>query len=144
MIIKRCLARFDQKHVFSLFFVCSLSPGIFNYACPNFRTTCVMALMRTLHHEFELSMHPSIPSTSHIGGLCTFLFYYSSPKKNELKFSYNRMQVSIGRLRACVVKCQMNRGVNCNTNRNLCSRCVFMKIKENGWIWTFLSIISVN
>ena len=27
----------------------------------------------------------------------------------------------------------MNRGVYCRPDRNLCSRCVFMKIKENGW-----------
>ena len=36
--------------------VCSLSPSIINYTCPNFRTTCALALQ----HEFELSTLPSI------------------------------------------------------------------------------------
>ena len=35
MSIKR-LDRFDQKRIFSLYFVCSFSPSIINYACPNF------------------------------------------------------------------------------------------------------------
>lgn len=51
-----------------MFFMCSLSPNIFNYACPDFRATCSMALMITLKHEFELPMLPSIPSNGHIGG----------------------------------------------------------------------------
>jgi len=64
--IKYLLVIFDQKkHVFSLvFFVCSLSASIINYACPNFQTICAMALMFTLQHEFELSILPSIPSSS--------------------------------------------------------------------------------
>ena len=43
-------------------FVCSVSPSIINNACPNFRTTCAMALMFTLQHEFELATLPSIPA----------------------------------------------------------------------------------
>ena len=58
------------KQAFSLFFVCSLSPSIINYACPNFQTTCAMALMFTLQHELKLSKLPSIPSNGHDGGLC--------------------------------------------------------------------------
>jgi hypothetical protein len=48
--------------IFIAFFVCSLSHSIINYACSNFRTTCAMALMFTLQHEFELSTLPSIAS----------------------------------------------------------------------------------
>jgi hypothetical protein len=40
------------------------------YACPTLRTTCTMALMLTLQHDFELSTLPSIPFNGHIGGLC--------------------------------------------------------------------------
>ena len=57
------------KQAFSLFFVCSLSPSIISYACPNFQTTCAMALMFTLQ-QFELLTLPSIPSNGHVGGLC--------------------------------------------------------------------------
>ena len=28
-------------------------------------------------------------------------------------------------------------GVGCRTDWNLCSRCVYMKIKENGWTFYF-------
>jgi hypothetical protein len=67
MSIKGRLARFDKKNrVFSLFFVYSLSPSIINYACPNFRSTCAMALQ----YVFELSTLPSIPPNGHVGGLC--------------------------------------------------------------------------
>ena len=60
---KRSLVRFDQKTCsFVVFDVCS---SIFNYACPNFRTTCAMALQ----HEFKLSTLPSIPSNDHVGDL---------------------------------------------------------------------------
>ena len=53
----------------SLFCMCSLSPSIIYYACPNFRTTCPMVPMLTLHHELEIAMLPSIPSNGHVGGL---------------------------------------------------------------------------
>ena len=37
------------------------------------------------------------------------------------------------------------RHIFCRTDRNLCSRCVFMKIKENDWIFYLInSIISFN
>ena len=64
MSIQRRMARFDPKTVYfrCVFFTCSF----INYACPNFRTTCAMAL----HHEFQLSTLPSIPSNGHAGGLC--------------------------------------------------------------------------
>ena len=51
-------------------FVCSLSPSIINYTCPNFRTIRAMAPMFKLQHEFELLTLPSIPSNSHVGDLC--------------------------------------------------------------------------
>ena len=70
MSIKRCLARFDQKTcIFVVFFGCSLPPNIINYACPNFRTICAMALQ----HEYELSTLPSIPSNCHVCGLLIFV-----------------------------------------------------------------------
>ena len=42
---KHRFSRFDQKSC--IFFVCSLSPRINIYACPNFRTICTMALMNS-------------------------------------------------------------------------------------------------
>jgi len=51
----------NKKPVYFVVCVCSLSLGIINYACPNFRTTCEMTLMFTLQHVFELSTLPSIP-----------------------------------------------------------------------------------
>ena len=47
-------------------FVCSLSPSIINYAYPNFRTTCAMALMFIHQHEFEISTLPSIRFNGHV------------------------------------------------------------------------------
>ena len=71
MSITRRLARFDKTNVyFRGFCVCSLSPKIINFTCPNFRTTSAMALMLTLQ---QLSTLPSIPSNSHVGSLCYFL-----------------------------------------------------------------------
>jgi hypothetical protein len=61
------LQNMSIKRVFSLFFVCNLSPSVINYVYPNFRTTCAMTLIFILQHEFELSTLSSIPSN---GGLC--------------------------------------------------------------------------
>ena len=44
MSIKHYLARFDQKMSIFVVFLCV---QLVNYACPNFRTTGVMALMFT-------------------------------------------------------------------------------------------------
>ena len=66
--------------------VYSLSPNIINYACPNFRTTCAMALVFTLQHEFEISTLLPIPCNGHLGGLFSFLFYYNSPKLHSCFF----------------------------------------------------------
>ena len=66
MSIKRRLARLDKKRVFRCIFVCSLSPSIINYICPNFRNKCAMALQ----HEFELSTLPSIPPNGNFDCLC--------------------------------------------------------------------------
>ena len=65
MNIRRRLARFDKKTCIFVVFVCSFPPIIIDYARPNFRSTCAMALQ----HEFELSTLPSIPSNGHVGGL---------------------------------------------------------------------------
>ena len=50
--------------------VCSLSLGIIDYACPNFRTTCALPLMLTLQHEFDLSpilqFHPTIRLVAYV------------------------------------------------------------------------------
>ena len=73
--------------IFVVFCVCSLSPSLINYACSNFRSTCTMALMFTLQHEFELSTLPPIPSNSHVGSLFYFLFYYHSQKRLSCSFS---------------------------------------------------------
>ena len=54
------LAKHENKTCIFVVFVCSLSPSIINYACPNFRTTCAIALMLALQHEFELRTLPSI------------------------------------------------------------------------------------
>ena len=70
MRIRRRLERFGPKCVFSLFFVCSLSPITIYHACPKLRSTCGIALIFTLQHKFELSTLPSIPSNGHVGGLC--------------------------------------------------------------------------
>ena len=61
MSIQRCLAKFDQNVYFRCFCVQLVS----QHACPNFRTTCAMALQ----HELELSTLPSIPFNGHVGGL---------------------------------------------------------------------------
>ena len=69
MGIKLFVVRFHQKtciFVVISIFVCSLSQSIIDYACPNFQATSEMAP----HHEFELSMVPSIPSKGLVGGLC--------------------------------------------------------------------------
>ena len=66
-----------------------------NYACPNFRTTCAMALMFTLQHEFELSTLPSIPSNGHVGGLCLFLFYHNSQTTPQQQTSHMRSKRSV-------------------------------------------------
>ena len=71
MSIKRQLARFEQTTCICVVFVCSMSPIIINYACPNFRTKCAMSLMSTLQYEFELLMlSSSIPFNGHVGVLC--------------------------------------------------------------------------
>ena len=59
----------EDKTCIFVVFVCSLSPNIINYACPNFQTTCAMALTLTLQHDFELRTLPSIHSFSHVGCL---------------------------------------------------------------------------
>jgi hypothetical protein len=41
------------------------------------------------------------------------------------------------RLRACVIKGQLCSYEHCRTGRNLCSRCVVRKMKENGWSFHF-------
>ena len=46
MNIKHCLAKFNKKTcIFVVILFCSFSPTNINYACPNVRTTCAMALM---------------------------------------------------------------------------------------------------
>jgi len=75
------------QRVFSLFFVCSLSPSIINYACPNFRTTCSMALMLYISAwVWYLNDSCSIPSNDHVNSCC------NSPKP-QWKVSYDHVQV---------------------------------------------------
>ena len=54
---------------FCCFLCAACLPASLN-AWPNFQTTCAMALMFTLQHEFELSTIPSIPSNRYVSGLC--------------------------------------------------------------------------
>jgi len=87
---------------FSLFFVCSLSPSIINYACPSFRTTFVhaqcTALIFTLQHEFEFSMLPSIPSNVMLVAYVNSCFIiirqnFIPVSSFSSGISYDRMQV---------------------------------------------------
>ena len=64
------LQNMNIKRIFSLFLVCSLSPSMVHYSCPNIQTTCAMALIFTPQYEFVLSKLPSIPSNGYVGGLC--------------------------------------------------------------------------
>jgi len=63
---KNIVWRDSSKKIMFVVFVCGLSPSIINYACPNFRTTCTMALQ----NEFELSTLPSIPPNNHVDDIC--------------------------------------------------------------------------
>jgi hypothetical protein len=67
-VLKVNIQYMSIKQTFALFFVCSLPPSIINYAYPNFRTTCAMALMLTVQ-QFELSTLPSISSNGHVNVL---------------------------------------------------------------------------
>ena len=56
---------------FHFFFVCSLSLGIINYACPNFRTTWAMALMLallsiSLNSQRFLQFHPTVMLVAYV------------------------------------------------------------------------------
>ena len=66
MSIKRCFGEIRPKTCIFVIFVCSWSPSIISYACPNFRITCAMVIclttsawVWTLSASFN-SVHPTI------------------------------------------------------------------------------------
>ena len=116
--IKRCLARFHQNVYFRCFFVCSLSPSIINYACPNLHTTCTMALIfcfsTSLNSQRFLPFHLKVMLVAYVNScfiiICQNFFplLFSSRISEDsgttvCRFSSTNMFFLNNRLRAFVV-----------------------------------------
>ena len=115
MRIKCCFARFEQKTcILVIFCVCRLSPGIFNYACPNFRNTCVngtdvytLNSMSLISQRF-FQFHPTNMLVAYVYSKALLLFFFLTESvvivRPRAGFpSSDTPPKQNNRLRACVV-----------------------------------------
>jgi hypothetical protein len=92
-------------------------------------TALIMHVSMSLNSRCFLQFHPTVMLVAYVNSCFIIIRQNFFPVSSfSSGISYNSLTTS----------CRFSIGRHfCRTDRNLCSICIFMKIKENGWTFCF-------